>query len=167
MTDAQVYAESAVMGAVAGLRSMSSPAIVSQFVRSGLLPIGHSPISFLNRSATAKTMAALALGELVADKLPFMPKRTKAPSVIARGVTGGLSGAAICSSKRKSVLAGALIGAAAAIGATYGAYQLRRWAGKKFHTADPIIAIVEDVVVAGCGMLVLSALRSSANTASL
>ncbi len=161
MTDAQVYGEATVMGAVAGLRSMSSPAIMSQFVRSGLLPMGPSPLGFLNGATTAKTLAALAVGELVADKLPFMPKRTKAPSLAARAVSGGFSGAAICSSKKKSVLAGALLGAAAAVGATYGAYQVRRWAGRKFNIADPVVAIVEDVVVAGCGLLVLSALRSS------
>lgn len=165
MTDAKVYTEAAVMGAVAGLRSMSAPAIVSQFARSGLLPIGASSVGFLNRPATIRTTAILAAGELIADKLPFMPKRTKAPSVVARGISGGLSGAAICLSKRRSVLAGALIGAAAAVGATYGAYQLRRRAGQKFHLPDPVVAIVEDAIVAGCGLLVLSALRSSASRA--
>ncbi len=165
MTDGQVYAEAAMMGAVAGLRSMSSPAIVSQFVRSGLLPTGHSRISFLDRPATAKALAVLAVGELVADKLPFMPRRTKAPAVAARALSGGFSGGAIASSNRKSVFAGAMLGAAAAVGATYGAYALRRQAAQKFHLADPVVAIIEDVLVAGCGMLVLSALRSSAKAA--
>ncbi len=166
MTDAQVYTGAAVMGAAAGMRSMAAPAIMSHFAQSGWVPGGHSPLNFLERPGTAKTMAVLAIGEMIADKLPFMPKRTQAPAVMARAVTGGLSGAAVCSSKKRSVLAGALIGAAAAVGATYAAYNVRKWADKQFQLPDPLVAIIEDAVVAGCGILVISALSSSSNTAT-
>jgi uncharacterized membrane protein len=159
MTDTQVYTDAAIMGALAGMRSMSSPAIVSQFARSKLLPVGDSRIAFLNRSVTAKTLAVAAAAELVADKLPFLPKRTKAPSLIFRTISGGFGGAAICSAKKRPLLAGILIGAAGAIGATYGLYQLRRWAGQRLNVPDPVIAIAEDALVAGCGVLAYSVLR--------
>ncbi len=165
MTDVQVYSGAAVLGAVAGMRSMSSPATIGQLAKSGLLETGHAQLAFLNRPITAKSLAAAAIGELIADKLPFLPKRTKAPSLIWRAVSGALGGAAVCSSKRRSVLAGAMLGAAAAAGATYGAYELRRWAGERFDIPDPVVAIAEDVLVAGCGLLVLSSLRSSNNAA--
>lgn len=165
MTDAQVYAGAAVMGAAAGMRSMASPVIVGQLQKAGLAPSGHSAIDFLSQPKTAKTMAVLAVGEMIADKLPFMPKRTQAPALVTRAVSGGLGGAAVCSSKKRSVLAGALIGAAAAVGATYGAYQLRKWAGERFNLPDALIAIAEDALVAGCGMLVVSAVRAQGESA--
>jgi uncharacterized membrane protein len=165
MTDAQVYTGAAVMGVAAGMRSMASPAIVSQLAKSGLTPPGQSSLGFFGRPATAKTMAALAVGEMIADKLPFMPKRTDAPALVARAISGAVSGAAICSSKKRSVIAGALLGVIGAVGATYGAYKLRKWAGSRFHLPDPLIAVAEDALVAGCGMLVLSSMRSAGETA--
>ena len=165
MTNAEVYTGAAVMGVAAGMRSMASPAIVSQLAKAGLMPPGHSSNGFFNRPATAKTMAVLAVGEIIADKLPFMPKRTDTPALVARAISGAVSGAAICSSKKRSVMTGALLGALAAVGATYGAYKLRKWAGERFNIPDPLIAIAEDALVAGCGMLVLSSMRSSSETA--
>ena len=165
MTDAQVYTGAAVMGVAAGMRSMASPAIVSQLAKAGLLPAGQTSIGFFNHPSTAKTMAVLAVGEIIADKLPFMPKRTDAPAVVTRAISGAVSGAAICSSKKRSVIAGALLGAVGAVGATYGAYKLRKWAGERFDIPDPVIAIAEDALVAGCGMLVLSSMRSGSETA--
>ena len=165
MTNVQVYAGAAVMGVASGMRSMASPAIASQLAKAGLLPEGNSPLGLLYRPGSAKTTAVLAIGELIADKLPFMPKRTMRPAVIARAFSGALGGAAICSSKKRSVLTGALLGALGAIGATYGGYELRKWAGARFHLPDPVIAVAEDALVAGCGMLVLDSLRSKNQTA--
>ena len=164
MTDAQVYAGAAVMGAVAGMRSISAPAIVAQLVRSGPLEASNRQLAFLSQSGTAKSIAAAAIGELIADKLPFMPKRTQAPSLVWRALSGALSGAAVCATKKRSAVAGALLGAAAAAGATYGTYELRRWVGKRFDLPDPVVAIVEDVLVAGCAAAVLSSLREEEMT---
>src|SRR5579863_983148 len=124
MTDGQVYASAAAMGAVAGMRSMSAPAMLSHVARGGGLTIGESKLGFLSNSVAANTMTALAIGEAIADKLPFMPSRTKIPSLAARAIAGALSGAAIASSRRRRAAAGAILGAAAAIGAAYGAYHL-------------------------------------------
>jgi len=161
MTDAEIYLGSAVMGATAGMRSLAAPAIVSHLAKAGHLPLEHARIGFLGRPSTAKTMAVLAVGEVIADKLPFIPKRTKAPSLIARTVSGALSGAAIASSKKRSGILGALLGAAGAIAATYGVYALRKAAGEKLRIPDPIVAVLEDATVAGCGYLMLSALRAA------
>jgi len=160
MTDAQVYTGAALMGAAAGMRSMSAPAVVSHLVRSGPVAAGNRELALLSQSATAKSIAAAAIGELIADKLPFLPKRTKAPSLVWRALTGAFSGAAICASRKRSGWTGALLGASAAVGASYGVYELRRWAGERFNLPDPIVAIGEDLLVAGCAALVLSSLRS-------
>ena len=151
MTNFQVYSAAAAIGAVAGMRSMTAPAIVSHFAESNALPVVDREIAFLNQPIAARLFAILAVAEGIADKLPFMPKRTETGSVIARALSGALSGGAVSSAAKRSLWRGALIGASAAIGATFGAYELRRRAGKSLHVPDPAIAIVEDAIAVTCG----------------
>ena len=148
------------MGAVAGMRSMSAPAMVSQVAKAGEIAMGHPELDFLHSPKTAYAMTALAVGEVIADKLPFMPKRTGGPSLLGRAVAGGLSGAAISSSKRKSPFWGAIAGASGAVAAAYLFCYLRHAARDKLHVPDTVAAIVEDAIVAGGGLLVLSKVRS-------
>ena len=160
MTDAQVYAGSAVLGAVSGMRSMAAPAIVSRLASSGLLQIEESQIGFLNKPVTAKATAILAAGEALADKLPFIPNRTQALPLITRAISGAMSGAAFSSGKKRSALLGALCGMAAAIGATYGAFRLRQLADKRLQIPDTIVAVAEDALVATTGYLLLRSLQN-------
>jgi uncharacterized membrane protein len=160
MTDVQVYAGSAVLGAVSGMRSMAAPAIVSRLASSGLLPIEDSQIGFLTKSKASKTTAILAAGEALADKLPFIPNRTKALPLITRAVSGAISGAAFSTGKKRSAVFGALCGMAAAIGATYGAFKLRQLANKRLEVPDTIVAVAEDALVATTGYLLLKVLQN-------
>jgi uncharacterized membrane protein len=139
------YAGAAIAGAVAGMRSMAAPAMISRLGVRGLLPAGAGTVT-----------TALAIGEAIADKLPFMPDRTMAPGVIARAVSGGLSGGSITKSRGCSVLTGAALGAAAAVGTAYAAYQLRKELGKRLRVPDFAIALAEDAVVVGVAMRMLS-----------
>ncbi len=140
---------------------MSSPALISHLARSGALPI-DSKLGFLaSHSGTATTTAVLAAGEFIADKLPFIPKRTAAGPLVGRALFGGLAGALVTLGKKRSWLLGAAMGTLGAVGATYGAYHLRKAAGEKFHIPDPLLALVEDGLVAGTGLLVTSVLRES------
>ena len=149
MTDARVYAGAAVIGAVAGLRSMTAPAAVSRWMEPRALDSG------LVHAATA-----LAVAEAVADKLPFMPNRTEPFSLVWRALSGGLSAAALCSSKRRPAFLGALFGISAAIGASYAAYELRKRATRNLHVPDAVVAVAEDAVAASSGWLVMSKLQS-------
>ncbi len=160
MTDAQVYAGAAAMGAVAGMRSISAPAMISQAAKTGRIAIGHSKLDFLQSPKTAYAMTALAIGEAIADKFPVMPNRTRTTSLLGRGLMGSLSGAALSSSKKRSALWGGLAGALGAVGAAYAFCYLRRAAREKLHVPDTVAAVVEDAIVAGSGMLVLSRFRS-------
>jgi uncharacterized membrane protein len=159
MTNREVYAGAALLGAIAGSRSFSAPALVSRAANSGLLPVSSRPLRFLAGPKTAKTIAFLAVGEFIADKLPFVPNRTASGPLIARALSGGLSGAAFASGRKRSRLVGALLGAAGAIGASYGFYELRRRAGKRFGIPDSLVAVAEDAFVAGAGLLIASRLR--------
>jgi uncharacterized membrane protein len=161
MTDFEVYGSAALVGAVSGMRSMSAPALIGQLARSGSVAIGHSGIDALSRPVTAHGFTALAIAELVADKLPIIPDRTKPIPLAGRAFTGAVSGAAVCSAKRRSVLWGALIGGAAAIGAAYGMYQVRRQAARKLRVPDFVLGLAEDAAVAAVGWYVASRLRTA------
>lgn len=166
MKDAQVYAGAAVMGAIAGMRSMAAPAIVSQFSEAGLIPEHGSPLSWLNHPGVSKALGVLATGEKIADKLPFIPARTTAGPLVARGLSGAVSGAAVFSRTKRPWWAGALIGAGTAVAASFAAYKARKWLNEEFNIPDPVVAIVEDALVAGCGYLVLSSLKSETGSLS-
>ena len=113
---------------------MAAPAVIGQLSRNG-----------------ANVSKFLAVGEVIADKLPFTPNRTNVGPLLGRAFTGGLSGAVLCSGRKRSALLGASIGAAAAIGAAYGAYELRRRAGRKLHVSDRAIAVTEDILAGSLG----------------
>lgn len=155
MNDAQVYAGAAVMGAIAGMRSLSPPKVVSQFSEMGLIPHEGSPLSLLNHSGVSKILTVLSAGEKVSSKV-----LTKVGPITARGVAGGISGAAIASRAKRPWWPGALIGAGTAIGAGIAAYKLRDWVKKEYRIPDAVVGIVEDAIVAGAGYLVLSSLKS-------
>lgn len=158
-TDAQVYAGATALGVVAGMRAMSAPALISQVARRGELAVSGSKLAFLSSKGALSTTALLALGELVADKLPSTPSRTDVGPLTARAVSGALCGAILCSAKKRSPWLGALYGAAGAIGAAFAAYHLRRSAKNALHLPDGVVAVAEDAIVAASGFLIASQMK--------
>jgi uncharacterized membrane protein len=165
MSDFEVYGGAAVLGAVSGMRSMAAPAIVSRLAHTGLLPLQDSQIKFLHHKRSAKTMAIAAIGEMVADKLPFIPKRTSAFPLIARAASGALSGTAFARARKRPAVVGGLIGSLAAVAVSYGAYKLRKAIGEKLHVPDPIVAVAEDALVAACAFALLRTLKGAEESA--
>ena len=154
-TTLQAYAGATLAGAVAGMRSMTAPALVSHLVKTVPVPGGNALASLIDHAATPKVTAALAIGEIVADKLPFIPRRTQTGPLVGRALTGGLSGAAIARSRHASPLLGALLGGAAAVGMTYAAYHLRKKITGSLHLPDTVVALAEDAIAVGVGYAAL------------
>lgn len=165
MTDVEVYASAAVLGASSGLRTFSGPALVSQVAHSGLLPLEVPNINFLKHPASAQSSVVLALGELILDKLPRTPSRIAFMPLFGRALAGGFSGASLAASKRRSVYIGAMAGTFAALGAAYAGYHLRRFINKKLHVPDALVAVIEDAAVVGCGALFFNKLHATRKTA--
>src|SRR5262245_31294819 len=84
-----------LMGVVAGCRSMTGPAAVSWAAHLGWIDLSQSWLAWLGYAWTPWILTLFALGELVADQLPFTPSRTVPPSFAFRLVSGALCGAAI------------------------------------------------------------------------
>ncbi|MFW5973279.1 MAG: DUF4126 family protein [Bacteroidota bacterium] len=147
-------------GLIAGLRSMSAPAAVSHSLSARRSPRSSTaPGRWLSSRRTSAVLAVLAAGELIADKMPFVPARIEPPALFGRAASGALCGAAIAGRYRTAPLSAAAVGAASAVASSFAGYHLRRAVVRTTSLPDPLIAAAEDaVVVAGVSKLT-SALR--------
>jgi uncharacterized membrane protein len=144
-----------LIGVVAGLRAMTAPAVVSWAARLGWLHVENTWLAFFGYAATPYILSVLAIGELIADKLPNTPSR-KAPSgLIARIVTGGLSGAALGATSA-SWIVGLVAGVIGALAGTFGGYEFRVRLVKATGGKDFPIALLEDAIAIGGAFLLVS-----------
>jgi uncharacterized membrane protein len=149
------YAREVAIGAVCGLRSFTGPAVIAGAANRNILKLQRTPLAWLGSGRSAHTAALLAAGELIADKLPFMPNRTDAPSLIARFVSGAICGMAVAGrSRRNARIMSGIVGGTAAIAAAYAGYQYR----KHVKLPAPVAAVLEDVVAVSAGTAVVSRL---------
>ena len=146
------------------MRSMAAPVAFAQLSRAGVLDGLTGPLALMTRPGFGAAANMLATAELVADKLPVTPNRTAVGPLLGRAVAGGLAGAGLCSAQKKPVWTGALLGAAAAVGAAYGAYALRKRVVRKFDVSDRVVALAEDAIVGAIGLALVSGLKERAGT---
>ena len=140
------------LGAIAGLRSMSAPALLARSVRRGDL---HAPdLPALGSPKISSLLTLLAVGEMIADKTPFIPARTSAPALIGRLLSGALVGATLFASEGRHGNSGAVLGALSALAAAYAGEGLRS-AGARKGIPDPILAVLEDRLVLTLGRRIL------------
>jgi len=59
------------VGRVTGLRSLTGPALVCWAAHLGWLNLEGSRLAFMESTLATYAFSAMALGELIADKLPF------------------------------------------------------------------------------------------------
>ena len=136
------------IGTIAGLRSMTAPAVVSLAANREWIHKPTNGLALLANSKTAFVLSALAMGELVIDKLPTTPNRTEPFALTARVVSGGLSAVALTESKNVAVVA-ALLGGLSAVAGAFIGFQLRKRAGRNFNLPDAVIALTEDAIAVG------------------
>src|SRR5262247_585158 len=146
MNDNSVFFLAVGIGIVAGLRAMTAPAAVSWGAYLGWLNLNGSPLSFMGSVVAVAILSLAAIGEYVNDKLPKTPSRTAPPPLIARLVTGGLSGACLCASAGQSLITGALLGGIGSLIGTFGGYQARTQLTRSLKVKDIYIAVLEDLV---------------------
>ena len=147
------------LGAVAGIRSMTPPALLSRAASRGeIRGIGATPYGFLASPRVANLLTALAVGEISADKLPFSPDRVSLPGLAGRLATGALVGAALYAADGRKGATGGAIGALSSLATSYASYYLRTGTQQRFGLPNPVGGIVEDAVALTVG---LRSLRSA------
>jgi|SRR5450759_5057952 uncharacterized membrane protein len=138
--ESRAISRSFAIGLTCGLRSMTGPAVVRWRARDPL----------------RLAFAALAAGELIADKLPATPPRTIPPALIFRAVSGGFAGHSVARLFGADPRMGTAAGSAGAIVGAYLGMTVRGWIVRTSGLPDPLVALAEDAAAIG-GALAASA----------
>ncbi len=156
MNTSEVWLLAFLIGVVAGLRSLTAPAVLAWAAHRNWLNVHNTPLSFMASTAAMIIFVLLAVGELIADQLPSTPSRTAPPGLIGRIVMGGLCGAGIAAAGPQSLVPGAILGIAGALIGTFGGYQARTGLVRALKVPDLVIATLEDVVAIAGGLFIVS-----------
>ena len=137
-----------LIGFLAGLRSLTAPAATAWAAHLGWLRLDR-PLSLIGSIPSVAIFTLLAAVELVGDKLPKTPNRTSPAPLIARIVTGGLTGVCVAAAGAQGIFVGAVTGA-------FAGYQARKRLVRALGTRDIYIALLEDLVAVAGSLWVVS-----------
>ncbi|MGE2817327.1 DUF4126 domain-containing protein [Mycobacterium heidelbergense] len=153
MTHALILLMALLIGVVAGLRSLTAPAVVAWAAFIGWIDLHGTWASWMANLITVIALTVLAVGELVNDKLPKTPARTAPPIFAARIVTGAFAGAVLGAWPHWtfSALGAGVIGA---VLGTLGGYQARKRLAGATGGKDLPIALLEDAVAIAGGFAI-------------
>lgn len=152
---AGLFAAAIGIGAIAGLRSMTAPAVVSWARKENWIHAPSRSLAFLKSKKTVSIISALAIGELVVDKLPGTPNRTEPIGLAVRVLTGGFSAGALCAPKKRSIATGAMLGGLAAVAGAFIGYATRRRLHERLHWNHTAVALAEDAIAVSGGVLLV------------
>ena len=137
------------IGFVAGLRSLTPPAVVAWAAYLGWLNLNNSALAWMGSIIAVVIFSLLAVFELFVDLQPSTPKRTALVPLTARILMGGLCGACICAAGHQSLMIGAILGAIGGIIGAFAGYEIRRKVVAALKVKDIFIALLEDLITIG------------------
>ena len=147
------YGCEAAIGAVCGLRAFMGPALTAGAANRRALNLRKTPLAWMATDRTALATVVLAAGELLADKLPFMPSRMRTPSRALRFISGAICAFAVSNGRKPNEkIMGAIVGGTAAVAAAYAGYQYRRYV----NMPSLAKALIEDSLAVGAGNAVIT-----------
>ena len=144
------------IGLVAGLRSLTAPAVVCWAAHLGWINLSGSLLAFMGSTWAVWLFTVLALVEYVTDQLPGTPARTVPVQFGARLALGMLSGACLAVAGQASLWVGVLAAAVGVLVGTLGGYEVRAGLVRSLQVKDIAVAIPEDLVAIGLGLFVVS-----------
>lgn len=151
------YIVALLIGIIAGLRTFTAPTAVAWAAHVGWLSLQETPFAFLGTSAATYIFTALAIAELVTDKLPKTPSRKVPVSFAARLISGAFCGAAI-GVAGGSLAGGLIVGLVGTVIGTLGGHAARIRLGIALGKDLPA-ALIEDLVAVGGAVLIMVAAR--------
>jgi uncharacterized membrane protein len=143
-----------LLGCICGLRSMTAPAVVAWGAHLGWLHLEGSLLAFFANKISLMIFSIFALGELIADKLSFIPPRTQTGPLIVRFLFGAVCGAAICISVAAAPMLGAVLGGLGGVAGAFAGYTYRHRLSSMVPAV--LLALIEDLVAVGGGFLLVS-----------
>lgn len=151
-----IFAVALGIGFVAGLRSLTPPAVVAWAAHLGWLNLNGSPLAFMGSIIAVIIFSLLALFELFADLQPSTPKRTAPVPLTARIITGGLCGACLCVAGHQSLFVGAILGAIGGVIGAFAGYEIRKRLVAALNIKDTFVALLEDGLTIGLAFFFVS-----------
>lgn len=150
-THALVLLLALLIGAVAGLRAFTAPAVIAWAAFLQWINLHDTWASWVGHWITVAILTVLAVVELISDQMPTVPSRKSAIQFITRIATGAFAGAVLGTAwgYRWSSLGAAMIGAV--IG-TLGGYAARTRLVAANGGRDRPVAIAEDVFALAAGV---------------
>jgi uncharacterized membrane protein len=145
-----------LIGVVCGLRSLTGPAVVCWAAHLGWIDVSGTLVGFMGHVLALIIFSVLAVGELIADKLPHIPKRTSPMPLVTRIVLGALCGAALAVAGSDQLAVGAVLGAIGAVVGAFAGYYVRRTLTSGGKLPDLPVALVEDLIAIGGGLFLVS-----------
>jgi uncharacterized membrane protein len=146
ISDRKRLAAAATLGAVAGMRTFTAPAVVSMRLQGRLWSWRRNRAEkFLRNGTVERALLAAAAAELIADKLPFIGDRIEPGPLAARAASGALVGWAVARQKEAAVEL-AIAGAAAAVAVAFAAWGLRRFITSRSSVPDAVVGLCEDLI---------------------
>jgi uncharacterized membrane protein len=139
-----------LLGLTTGLRSLTPMAMLCWFSYAGYLSVDGTWAAWTARLPVAIGFTVLAVGELVADKLPRTPSRISPGPLVFRLILGGVAGAISATAMEGPGLEGVLLGVVGALVGAFAGFMFRRDLVEKFMCADWPIAMAEDLVTIAC-----------------
>ncbi len=135
-----------LLGFATGLRSLTPMAVLSWYSWLEYLPVSGTWAEWSGRLSVAIVLTVLAVGELIADKLPRVPNRTSPGPLLFRLGLGGLAGAIAATAMMGPGVEGVLLGAIGALLGAFVGFMVRRDLVEKIGCKDWHIAVVEDAI---------------------
>lgn len=142
-----------LIGAVAGLRALTAPAVVVWAALLGWINLDGTWASWVGHPVTVAIVTVLAVAELIADLLPGVPTRTGAAPFTGRIVTGASAAAVIgiAWGYPWSALGAGIVGA---VLGTLGGYEARTRLVAANDDHDLPVALLEDAVAVLGGLAI-------------
>ena len=144
------------IGVIAGLRTTVPSLLLTRAYREGIISLRPGgPLGVFTKKGFARLAPVNVLGEIVVDKLPFMPSRAQFPAITGRLASGGAAAVAISRGAGRSQFTNSLFGVVGALAGSFAGNHARAFAVQQTGLPDIVFALAEDGVALGGGYLLL------------
>lgn len=133
-----------LLGVATGLRSMTPMALLCWFAYLGYLPVDDTWAAWTQKLSVTLAFTVLAVGELIADKMPWIPSRISPGPLFGRVVLAGLAGSIAATAMQGPGVEGVLLAVLGALLGAFGGFLVRRVLPERLQSPDWVVALGED-----------------------
>lgn len=160
MSKSDLIWKAAGFGILAGMRSSSAPALLSNhFCKHPSVDLRRSKWKWFCSKRASGILSVMAVGEVLADKIPSIPDRISPSGLAGRALSGALAGFILDKATGGKTPAALWISAGAAIAATFASFYARKALSQKIP--DKKVAVMEDLITYGTGAWLVHGLHGT------